>query len=52
MGDRFVKSPFDFAGLEKGLLFAAEHGVGDLFSSIRTPFLWLDPEGKLKFDVI
>ena len=39
VGGGFIKSPFDFAGLEKGLLFVVGHGFGELFSSIWTLFL-------------
>ena len=52
MGDDFVKGCFNFAGLEKGLLLVAEHGVGELFSSICTLFTKRHLQGKLKFDAI
>ena len=49
MGDGFVKGCFNFAGLKKGLLLVAEHGVGELFSSICTLFTNRHLQGKLKF---
>ena len=52
VGDGFVKSCFNFAGLEKGLLLVAEHEVGELFSSIWTLFTKTHLQGKLKFDAI
>ena len=48
MGDGFVKGCFNFASLEKGLLLVAEHGVGELFSSICTLFTKRHLQGKLK----
>ena len=52
VGYGFVKSPFDFVGLEKGLLFVAKHRVRELFSSIWTLFTKRHLQGKLKFDAI
>ena len=52
VGDGFVKSCFNFGGLEKGLLLVEEHGVGELFSSIWTLFTKRHLQGKLKFDAI
>ena len=50
VGDGFVKTCFNFAGLEKGLLLVAEHGVGELFSSIWTLFTKRHLQSKLTFD--
>ena len=52
VGYGFDKSPFDFVGLEKGLLFVAKHGVRELFSSIWPLFTKRHLQGKLKFDAI
>ena len=52
MGDGFVKGCFNYAGLEKGLLLVAEHGVGELFNSICTLSTKRHLQGKLKFDAI
>ena len=50
VGDGLVKSLLDFAGLEKGLLFVAEHRVSELFSFIWTLFTKRHLQGELKFD--
>ena len=52
MGYGFVKSPFDFAGLEKVFLFVAKQGVREHFSSIWILFTKRHLQGKLKFDAI
>ena len=52
VGDGFIKSPFDFAGLEKGLRLVAQHRVCVLLTTVWDVLPKLDLEWKLKLDSI
>ena len=52
VGDGFVKSLFDFADLEKGLLLVAQHRVCVLLTAVSVVLPKLDLECKLNFDSI